>query len=303
MGSYYNYSFKYDQKVALREFTFDHRARFTSKLDKKTDVYMSGETELQKIKKIIGDPNNTDLLKKFGFYDKNPDRVTLPTYTLNQYGYRCDEFNSTEDRIVTLGCSDTFGAYQYQERTWPYFLSKSLNKKVWNLGSCGASIQSCYTTFKAIESKIKFSEVFLLIPNPSRFVFYNFKKGFLNVHGDDLDKFSEQFSIFKGLGFDQKTIDDLKIYFTLMISDPKWKAINITTYLDAINGIAYKHKARVHYLFNFPFFPHPYSLTDVDGDVFTSRALDLRHSGSLYQREVAKLFTKIVGNSNFNSYI
>lgn len=303
MASYYNPSFKYHQKVALKEFTFDHRAKFNKKLDKKTETFISHESELEKIKRIIGNPNNTNLLKKFGFYDKNPDRVTLPTYTLNKYGYRCSEFNTKEDRIVTLGCSDTFGAYQYQERTWPYLLAKSLGKKVWNLGSAGASIQSCYTTFKAIESKIKFSQVFLLIPNPSRFVFYNFKKSFLNVHGDDLNKFSEQFSIFKGLGFDQKTIDDLKVYFTLMITDEKWKAINVSTYLDAINGIASEHNAKVHYLFNFPFFPYPYSLSDVDEKVFTTRALDLRHSGSAYQNEVAKLFTKIVGNSNFNSYI
>jgi len=288
---------------AIKDFTFDHRAKFDYKLHKKTDVYISGKTELEKINRIINDPNNTDLLKKFGFFDKDPNKVVLPTYTLNKFGYRCSEFNTNEDRIVTLGCSDTFGAYQYQERTWPYLLAERLNKKVWNLGSSGASIQSCYTTFKAIESKIKFSEVFILIPNPTRFVFYNFKRSFLNVHGDDLDKFSEEFSIFKGLGFDEKTIKDLKVYYTLMCTDEKWQAINITTYLDAIRGIASKHNAKVHYLFNFPFFPHPYSVGDVSRDIFTSRALDLRHSGWVYQKEVAKLFNKIVGDSNFSSYI
>ena len=288
---------------AWKDFTYDHRAKFTEKLDKKTDIFMSGESELKKIYKIINDPNNTHLLKKFGFFDKDPDKVVLPTYTLNQFGYRCNEFNTRDNRIVTLGCSDTFGAYQYQERTWPYLLADNLNTKVWNLGSCGASIQSCYYTFKAIESKIKFSDVFILIPNPTRFAFYNYKKSWKNVHGDHLESFIGDFSVFKGLGFDEQTEKDLKIYYTLMCTDDKWQGTNITTYLDAIRGIALQHNAKLHYLFNFPYFPHPYTLSDIDREVFKSRALDLRHSGYIYQKEVSKLFTKIVGNSNNSSYI
>lgn len=61
-------------------------------------------------------------------------------YNLNSYGYRCNEFNNQE--ILILGCSHTEGHGLPIEQTWPYLLSKKLNKDYINLAKGGDGAQA-----------------------------------------------------------------------------------------------------------------------------------------------------------------
>jgi hypothetical protein len=61
-------------------------------------------------------------------------------YKYNSYGYRCDEFNN--QKIMFLGCSNTYGLGSHVENTWPDILSKKLNMDYINLGTPGDSAQA-----------------------------------------------------------------------------------------------------------------------------------------------------------------
>lgn len=61
-------------------------------------------------------------------------------YKFNSYGYRCEEFNNQE--ILTLGCSQTEGHGLPIDLTWPYLLSKKMNKDYINLAKGGEGAQA-----------------------------------------------------------------------------------------------------------------------------------------------------------------
>ena len=61
-------------------------------------------------------------------------------YNINKYGYRDEDFISNEE-ILILGCSYTFGNGLPEEFTWPKIFSNKINKKNHNLAQPGDSIQ------------------------------------------------------------------------------------------------------------------------------------------------------------------
>lgn len=71
---------------------------------------------------------------------KPADNVMQIPYKLNSYGYRCEEFDN--QKIMILGCSQTFGDGLPLENTWPHLLSKKINKDYINLAKGGDGIQS-----------------------------------------------------------------------------------------------------------------------------------------------------------------
>jgi hypothetical protein len=71
----------------------------------------------------------------------NPNADSIPiNYKLNSQGYRCDEFNN--QKILTLGCSHTEGHGMPIELTWPYLISKKINKDYINLAKGGDGMQA-----------------------------------------------------------------------------------------------------------------------------------------------------------------
>jgi hypothetical protein len=64
-------------------------------------------------------------------------------YKLNSYGYRCSEFNGQE--VLILGCSHTEGHGMPIELTWPYLISKKINKDYINLAKGGDGMQAQVT--------------------------------------------------------------------------------------------------------------------------------------------------------------
>jgi len=61
-------------------------------------------------------------------------------YSFNNHGYRCDEFKNQE--ILFLGCSHTEGHGMPLELTWPYLLSKKMNKEYISLAKGGDGAQA-----------------------------------------------------------------------------------------------------------------------------------------------------------------
>lgn len=69
-----------------------------------------------------------------------PDEIENPYASLNSMGYRSDEFVENRD-IVFAGCSQTWGDGVVLDGIWGNILSKSLNKKSYNLGLGARSVQ------------------------------------------------------------------------------------------------------------------------------------------------------------------
>jgi len=68
-----------------------------------------------------------------------PDEIKDP-YSINYMGYRSDKFDETRD-IVFSGCSNTWGEGVVFDGIWGNILSKSLDKKSYNLGLRAKSTQ------------------------------------------------------------------------------------------------------------------------------------------------------------------
>ena len=87
-------------------------------------------------------------------HENNSDSITFP-YTLNKFdtdltdvgytyntsGYRCNEFFEDKtnkiNKIMTLGCSNTFGYGLKLEKTWPHILSNKIGCDYINLAKGG----------------------------------------------------------------------------------------------------------------------------------------------------------------------
>lgn len=109
------------------------------------------------------------------------------TYKFNDYGYRGNEdLNDVikSDYIVCIGCSFTFGVGLEYEQTWPYKLSKKLNKKLLNLGWPGASQQYVGWQIKNILDNFTNKNIFVLIPPLGREMHLN-DKSFTNYNHDE----------------------------------------------------------------------------------------------------------------------
>lgn len=83
-----------------------------------------------------GEPVVTSQNKKLFW---TPDNIKDP-YQVNSMAYRSDEFSETRD-IIFAGCSQTWGEGVVLDGIWGNILSKSLNKKSYNLGIGSKSTQ------------------------------------------------------------------------------------------------------------------------------------------------------------------
>lgn len=101
----------------------------------KTLYWFPGDTEQSYNYNLI---NNRKKLEESGWVDK------IIEYKFNSFGFRSEEFTTTDDNIMFLGCSLTFGTGIPIENTWAYITSKELNLKCYNLGIPGGSSDTCF---------------------------------------------------------------------------------------------------------------------------------------------------------------
>ena len=93
-------------------------------------------------------------------------------YVYNDYGYRSfqkyEKLLDVKDKIVTIGCSFTFGIGLHLEETWPTHLSALLDRPVLNLSLPGAShgyvIWQLLNTLRNVQTE----NIFIVIPPKGR---------------------------------------------------------------------------------------------------------------------------------------
>lgn len=70
---------------------------------------------------------------------RNSNDVEPINYFYNKHGYRCDEIK--DQKILTLGCSQTVGLGLPLKKTWPFLLSEKMQSSYINLAKSGDSMQ------------------------------------------------------------------------------------------------------------------------------------------------------------------
>lgn len=149
-------------KKVLEEINFKNREKY-----KNSTLYWHGsDTE----DKFLNFKRKNDTHSKIEYYKKNPI-----SYNFNNFGFRTpDNFSLNEKGIIILGCSFSEGVGIPIEELWGYKLSKTLNKKFWNLSIGGTGVRSCFENLIIYDSYLEYDDVFLLIPPKFRKKFYTF---------------------------------------------------------------------------------------------------------------------------------
>jgi len=102
-------------------------------------------------------------LKDLGWLEPN-----AITYTHNSHGFRNDEFDQ-QPAGLALGCSHTFGTGILVDQAWPGQLQNMLGQKVWNLGVCGAALDTCYRLLEYWIEHLNIKFVICAVPGISRY--------------------------------------------------------------------------------------------------------------------------------------
>jgi hypothetical protein len=260
-----------------------------------TRNYRHVKKEILELEKVAKNTNNRAKLDRGEFIVDS--KLVHPTYSINNYGFRCDKFHKKSTGIVTLGCSDTFGEYQFLEKTWPYLVASHLDQQCWNLATCGGDIGINYINLLRYSKSIKFDKVFILIPSPTREVYYKdygsklYTRQFLKI-----DKYYRQ--ITQKYNTSDKILKELHFHDVDKVENDLNRMFYINSYLEAIQGLAKKNNAKVYFIPNinyykkdcivvkdFPDKHKPYNL-----------ACDLIHNGSIFQKEIADSFIKKLRN-------
>jgi len=117
-------------------------------------------TDEDKINKIIN--RSLKEMSLDAMPNKKADSIEID-YNLNSQGYRCNEFTNQE--ILILGCSQTEGHGLPLELTWPYLLSKKLNKDYISLAKGGEAAQAQITkAFQFFKEFYKPKYIFAVFP-------------------------------------------------------------------------------------------------------------------------------------------
>jgi hypothetical protein len=98
-------------------------------------------------------------------------------YTLNNYGFRSDNFKKENPDFLYAGCSETFGQGGPIEDSWPHMLNKKLNNNgsYINVSFPGAGWSEIISNvFTYIEKFGIPKNIFLLLPNIERRTIYGF---------------------------------------------------------------------------------------------------------------------------------
>lgn len=211
-----------------------------------------------------------------GFIKINSEKITVipPTYKYNKFGFRSDEFSIKQEGIICLGCSDTFGQYQFEQNTWPRILAKEMGLKCYNLGAPGASINYTYFLLKKFITKINSRNVFLLTPSIYRTSYFDDRNVCINISPSNLPP-------------------DLtrQNYYNHYINQPLELLFEYNCNLDAIRFLCKKYDKKLYILPN----PSHYDLAqqqyfDNIPLPLTDRAADGYHMGKVSQEILAQKF-------------
>jgi hypothetical protein len=112
---------------------------------------------------MMQDPVHREYFQKKGW-----DKPETISYKLNSDGFRSEEFDSSADNLVALGCSFTMGVGLPYTDLWPSRLAHALNLRACNFGWGGASSDQCFRIAEYWVPHLKPKLVVLLNPPRGR---------------------------------------------------------------------------------------------------------------------------------------
>lgn len=237
-----------------------------------------------------------DTLLNDNFWNEENDVPILPSVTTNELGMRSQSWLSGNPGIVTVGCSDTFGVGQYNDRIWPTLLGNELKLNVYNLAWPGASLEYCYKVLKRYLPEINSTKVFMLTPSIERLeFFYNENVG--SVTGYGASELTKSFPF-----LEEQDASILKDYFYKFYSNPRNCILSYNRNLDAIQKVCEDNGATLYTLMNPEFgslghkryfyqlfHGHP---KGYEGVRKYDLAVDCKHRGKIWQWMVYDYFIK-----------
>lgn len=225
-----------------------------------------------------------DLLDLNGFLDDKRSVVDIE-YRTNKFNLRGPDIDITKPTDIYLGCSDTYGISQFEEKTWPHLVSTSIGTQYLNCGFPGGSMDNCYLVLKVISNYVKINRVFLLSPSPYR--------GQIYYRASDAVRMMQIGPNFHKVYTKSKEMSQFaELVFQKVYSCEESIMVNFEKNLDGIKHIVSQNKAKLYHTFN-PSLP----LSGIEIDIETNskdRARDLRHYGEQFQKQIADFFVKKV---------
>ena len=226
-----------------------------------TTKFWYGSDSESEYKKNCSDPERLHKLQKYGWYECND-----LTYRYNSQGFRDDEFDQ-RPAALALGCSFTQGTGLKVDQCWPRQLENLLQKKVWNLGIAGTSLDTCYRLLEYWINHLNVDSVFCAVPPIDRF-----------------EVFIDQWESFSSNNLLDQRPEWLITHYKNYLSHSENSELNRHKNIHAMRDICSQHKVSfyVNYLNNFH--------CDTD-------ARDLMHFGPGFHAAIAQDFFKQVKGS------
>lgn len=261
------------------------------------DVEQTGVAELRE---AVKDPKEFKKYVKKGWIDEYGDIIHL-RYKYNKYGYRectADNIVHKEPSILTLGCSDTFGAGNFLENTWPYVVSKALDKPVLNGGIPGGSFSEAYKTLLYAIPQMKIDTVMLLIPERARELYFYWDKDSKYVRKTTITP-----AVLTVYDKDPDSIDSrrkqlIELYKATFLTD-ETIALSFKKNLDAIQNLCKSNNINLIFIPNPIYYGHNKEYEEYGyltlGKEFKMKskypkARDFLHYGEEYQSDIAQYF-------------
>ena len=144
--------------------------------DASTTKFWHGSDSESEYKKNCSDPERLHKLQKYGWYECND-----LTYRFNSQGFRDDEFDQ-QPAVLAIGCSFTQGIALKVDQCWPRQLENLLQKKVWNLGVGGISLDTCYRLMEYWIGHLNVDSVFCAVPPMNRYELFIDKWESFSIH-------------------------------------------------------------------------------------------------------------------------
>jgi hypothetical protein len=253
---------------------------------------------IEQLKEHIAQNINLELYKDRGWLNDKGEIIPL-YYKFTEYGYReCTEDYKAKS-IAAFGCSDTFGKGSYLNHTWPYILSKQLNKPVHNCGVPGASIKEVLKNILIFLDKANIETIAILIPERAReFFIFQSNSGKLNSHSFNPGAFDSIDIVHGASLFGKSQQKVINHYKNACISD-EYIALSFVTDLNAIENICSKRGIKLMLLPNplyYSEYYEDYTLKTVGEKLSKgsnySLSRDFIHFGQEFQTDIASYFTK-----------
>ena len=229
-----------------------------------------------------------------GYIKFGTEEVIWPTYKLNDFRFRSDDWTTGEEGVIFLGCSDLFGVGNYYEKTAAYIVSNRLGIKNYNLGVPGGGLDQAYKYLKYHISDINGKYVFLAIPEVFRRELFSGWKSVM-VQAPSLTN-----GVVKDQLFDLIEVDKLREVYFKLLANPHYVTCQTSKNLDAIKHLCNENNKTL-ICFDNPVYCRGGYIRNIylqelkkDKNLRSIIAADQKHYGWPYQKFLANVMLKLI---------